>query len=145
MVMSVERGPLGATAEGMKMGPLKILLVDDHPGFLEALAYYLSKWPHVRVIAQVASGGEALKRVQAKQPDLVLMDLVMEGMDGFETARRIKTLASPPRVVILTVFNEAGYRDRADEAGLDGFLGKSEITAKLMPLIGTLFPDRKIV
>jgi len=124
--------------------PVKILLVDDHADFMETLAYYLAKFPQVRVTAKAGSGEEALKRVQARPPDLVLLDLMMPGMNGFDAARRIKALPKPPRVIILTLFNNAEYRAKADEAGADGFLGKSEITAKLFPLIHALFPERTV-
>ena len=126
----------------MKKEPLKILLVDDHPDFMETLVYYLEKFPAVRVVAKAQSGEEGLKRVQAKRPDLVLMDLMMAGMNGIETMRRIKALPQAPRVIILTLFNDTAYHAQAEEAGADGFLGKAEITAKLFSLIHSLFPER---
>lgn len=128
----------------MKLGPLKILLVDDHQDFMDTLTYYLDKFPPVRVIAKARSGEEALKWIQTKKPDLVLVDLMMDTMNGIETTRRIKALVPSPRVVILTVFNDAEYHAEAEKAGADGFLGKSEITAKLFPLIHRLFPGREL-
>jgi DNA-binding NarL/FixJ family response regulator len=127
----------------MKGEPLKVLLVDDHQDFLDTLAYYLAKFPSVKVLAKARSGEDALKRVQSKPPDLVLMDLMLAGMNGCEVTRRIKSLPQPPRVIIVTLFNNAEYNANAQESGADGFLGKSEITAKLFSLIQSLFPDRK--
>jgi len=72
------------------------------------------------------------------------MDLMLAGMNGCEVTRRIKALPQPPLVVIVTLFNNAEYSANAGEAGADGFLGKSEITSKLFPLIQSLFPDRKL-
>ena len=124
--------------------PVKILLVDDHADFMETLAFYLAKFPQVKVMAKAASGEEALRRVKAKPPDLVLLDLMMPGLNGLDTVRQLKSLSKPPRVIILTLFNNAEYGAKACETGADGFLGKSEITTKLFPLIHSLFPDQAL-
>lgn len=126
------------------MDPLKVLLVDDHPDFLETLVFYLAKFTTVRIVAKIRSGEEAVKRVQAKPPDLVLMDVLLPGMNGFEATRRVKAFLRPPRVIILTLLSDPESRALAEEAGADGFLGKAEITSKLLPKIATLFPDRTL-
>jgi DNA-binding NarL/FixJ family response regulator len=146
---SYEHNPLAkrvdhryATGIAMNREPLRILLVDDHQDFLDTLAYYLGKFPSVRVIGTAVSGEEALKRIKAKQPNLVLIDVTVPDKGGFDVTRQIKALPPPPRVIIITLLNDDESRAMAQEAGADGSLGKWEITTKLFALIREFFPDR---
>lgn len=125
------------------MKPLQILLVDDHADALEAIAYYLSLFPDFFVAGKADTGEKAVELVRARPVDLVLMDLFMPTMNGDEATRLIKALPRPPRVVIVTLYSDVESRAGAREAGADGFLGKSEITSRLLPLIQKLFPERK--
>jgi DNA-binding NarL/FixJ family response regulator len=74
------------------------------------------------------------------QPDLVLMDMVMPGMNGIEATRRIKALKQPPRVVILSLHDNSEYRTAASAMGSDGYISKAEFTERLVPFLRTLFP-----
>lgn len=85
-----------------------------------------------------SSGAEALARVPALQPDLVLVDIAMPEMDGFELARRLKSQGIPPRVVMVTIHDDASYRAAAGEAGADGFICKSDFTLQFLALLHEL-------
>ncbi|MCI0390916.1 MAG: response regulator transcription factor [Acidobacteria bacterium] len=118
---------------------MRILLVDDNPKFLEAASRFLSVVPEVEIVACVFSGREAVEQSAQLQPDLVLMDLVMPGMDGLAATREIKAQPDAPRVIIVTLHKHQEYRAAAEAVGADGFLSKSEFGAQLLLLIRALF------
>jgi two-component system invasion response regulator UvrY len=122
------------------MNSIRTLLVDDNLDFLQSAAEFLSAYPEIVVVGRAMSGDEALNQVRQLKPDLVLLDLRMPGINGLEAMRRIKQLAHPPRIMILTIHNGPDYRARAEEAGADGFVGKSQMGVDLLPLILGLFP-----
>jgi DNA-binding NarL/FixJ family response regulator len=120
----------------------RILAVDDSPIFLEAAMSLLAAVGGIEVVGTANSGHEALERVDDLEPDLVLLDLDMLGMGGLEVARRLAGRPARPRVVIMTIYAEEAYRRAALKAGADGFLRKSELEDRLLPLIRALLPDR---
>lgn len=123
------------------MQPIHVLIVDDNPIFIEAARRFFSAEPWLEVIGHALSGREALKMVTALQPDLVLMDYVMPGMNGLEATGRIKARPDAPRVVILTLHNLPEYRAQAETVQADGFVSKAEFGRDLLPLIQTLFAE----
>ena len=132
------RLPLGT---GSVRPRVRILLVDDSPDFRRQAARFLAAEPGFEVIAFAASGAEALEKSEQFKPDVVLMDLSMPGMNGFEATRRIKARAGAPRVVIMTLNGGAPYRAFSEAALADGFLSKAEFVEDARTLIRNLFPD----
>jgi DNA-binding NarL/FixJ family response regulator len=106
------------------MSPLRILLVDDHLLFREGLARLLDAQPDFEVVGEAADGLEALERVRALRPDVVLMDLRMPGCDGLEATRRIKRELSSVQVVVLSVSDDEQDFFAAIRYGADGYLVK---------------------
>ncbi len=119
---------------------IRVLLVDDSPDFLKSAGRFLSLQPSLQVVGSATSGKEALKQIPQLAPHLVLLDWAMPEMSGLEALRRIKARESPPRVVMLTLYDIVQYRRAAQLAGADGFLCKTEWSAQLMPLVHCLFP-----
>ncbi len=113
----------------------RILLVDDSEEFLEAAERFLASEPDLEIVGKARSGEEALALIETTQPDLVLMDVAMPGMNGLEATRRIKGQTKAPKVVMLTLYDNPEYRMVAAENGADGFVTKSEFTVHLRPLI----------
>lgn len=122
---------------------VRTVIVDDNSAFLNVLSRLLATGGLVEVVARAMNGREALQEVSRHKPDLVLIDMVMPEIDGLEATRRMKQSQTPPRVVILTVFDHPEYRRAAAEAGADDFLPKGRLTQQLLPAITKLFPDRK--
>ncbi len=118
---------------------LKVLLVDDSPTFLAAAQRQLSYQTGIQFVGSAASGSEALRLIPECTPDLVLMDIVMPDMNGIDATRRIKRHANSPRVVMLTLHDNAEYRYYAQLAGADGFIAKSDLEVALPAMIERLF------
>lgn len=114
---------------------LRILLVDDNPGFLKTASQFLSQHSGVEVVGRAESGPEAIRKVKELAPDLVLMDLRMPQMNGIEATRRIKAQPNSPRVIILTLQHGLDYTLAAQEAGADGLIPKDDFAKSLPPLV----------
>ena len=130
------RAPLAAqVAVSVKV---KTLLVDDNAAFLATTGRFLTLQAF-DIIGEAHTGPDAIRLAEAREPDLVLLDLEMSGLDGLDALRTIKALPNPPRVIIVTLHDQDEYRTAAQELGADGFVTKREITTALMPLVRRLF------
>jgi DNA-binding NarL/FixJ family response regulator len=121
---------------------IRVLLVDDNSAFLEAAARFLATDPQIQVVGAVSSGAKALEQVKLLHPNLVLMNLTMDGMNGLEATRHLKAGLDPPRVIILTLYDNPEYRTAAELACADGFVAKSDLGDNLLPFIHHLFPGQ---
>ena len=120
-----------------------VLLVDDHPQNLELLEIYMEDLPEVRVVT-ATNGLEAMARVAEESPDLILLDIMMPKMSGFEVCKRIK---SDPKtrdiiVVMVTALNETSDIERAAECGTDDYISKPIDRKALVGLVRSLFAAR---
>jgi DNA-binding NarL/FixJ family response regulator len=103
---------------------ISIVLADDQPMLRLGFRLVLDAQEDMRVAGEAGDGAAALRLVQAKQPDVVLMDVRMPGMDGIEATRRIVASVSTTRVLILTTFDLDEYAYAGLQAGASGFLLK---------------------
>ncbi|MBI1805876.1 MAG: response regulator transcription factor [Ignavibacteria bacterium] len=124
---------------GLGRSPIRVLLVDDSTVLLQSIDKFLSTFPWINVVGHALSGEEAINMVQETQIDLVLIDIKMPGIGGLEATSVIKARASPPRVLILTLYNNPSYREAAHDAGADGFILKSYFVSDLIPMVRELF------
>lgn len=85
---------------------MKVLIVDDEPPARDRLQHMISGMDNMQVCGQAAHGLEAVNMVQATQPDIVLMDIRMPGMDGLEAARHLSEMDEPPAIIFTTAFSE---------------------------------------
>ncbi|MFA4995183.1 MAG: PleD family two-component system response regulator [Bdellovibrionales bacterium] len=116
----------------------RILIVDDIPVNIRLLAAKLAR--DYYVISTAENGREALKKVDEEKPDIILLDVMMPEMDGFETCRRLKTNPSTAfiPVVMITALSDVADRVRGLAAGADDFLGKPINDLALMARIRSL-------
>jgi DNA-binding NarL/FixJ family response regulator len=103
---------------------VRVLIVDDHPGFRRALTSALRMVKGIEVAGEAGGGEEATVRARQDDPDLVLMDLSMPDFDGIEAMRKIHREQPDLPVVILTAHADPGVEKEAREAGASGFLAK---------------------
>ncbi len=110
---------------------IRVMLADDHPVVREGLRGMLAAEPDIEVVAQAASGAEAIAMAARHQPDVVLMDLRMPGGDGVEATTAILGATPGVRVVVLTTYETDADIVRAVEAGAVGYLLKDTPIAEL--------------
>lgn len=103
---------------------IRVMIIDDHPLFRKGVSQIIDDDPNFEVVGEAASGQEGLDLAEQIQPDLVLLDLNMKGMDGLETLRRFKQTDLLARYVILTVSDAEDDLMEALKAGADGYLLK---------------------
>ncbi|MBW3576873.1 MAG: response regulator transcription factor [Actinobacteria bacterium] len=113
------------------MSPRRVLVVDDHALFREGLAAILASLPDVVVVGSASDGTEAISAVEELQPDIVLMDLHMPGMNGVEATRRITAGWPHIAVLVLTMLEDDRSVFAALEAGAHGYLLKESGRAEL--------------
>ena len=121
---------------------MRVLLVDDSAGVLRAVTGFLETLPEVEVVGQALSGGDGLRMAKELRPDVVLVDWMMPGMNGLDTARALKALPEAPKVILLSLLNGPEYIADAQAAGADAFLFKGELTDQLPGLLQRLFEHR---
>jgi two-component system, NarL family, response regulator LiaR len=112
--------------------PNTIILVDDHEVVRNGVRAYLETLPDFEVVGESASGDEAIGLVSDLIPDLVLMDLIMPGLDGVETIRRIKKISPRTQVVVLTSYHEDVHIFPALKAGAISYILKDMKMDKLV-------------
>jgi len=117
---------------------LKILLVDDSHTFLTAVQMFLGTLPNVQVVGLAHDGHQALIEAKRLLPDLVLLDIAMPGISGFEVAHALQSCPLPPRIVFLSLHDGSDYRARAHAQGAVGFVSKTDFCVELFPLLETL-------
>jgi DNA-binding NarL/FixJ family response regulator len=105
-------------------GEISVLIVDDHEVVREGLRLSLSRAPHIRVIGEAGDGETALALVQRRNPDVVIMDVRMPGMDGLEATKMIVSQVPDASVLIFTAFSERSLLARGLESGAKGYILK---------------------
>ncbi|GAB4467940.1 MAG: response regulator transcription factor [Armatimonadaceae bacterium] len=128
------------TASGIRPGPIRVLLADDHEMVREGLALILAEEngdgePGIALVGQAADGEEALRLARELRPDVLLMDLVMPRRDGVEVTEILTEEGSPARVLILTSFVDAERIRAAIRAGATGYLLKDMRRADIIRAI----------
>lgn len=120
--------------------PIKVMLIDDHPLFRKGVGQIISDDPAFEVIGEAASGFEGLELAPALEPDIILLDLNMKGMNGLETLRRFKASGLKAHVVIMTVSDAEDDLLEALRSGADGYLLKDmepeDLRANLLKAFG---------
>ncbi|MFB7512952.1 response regulator [Streptomyces sp. NPDC056144] len=108
----------------MSGGPVRVLLVDDQPLVRSGLRMLMAHHPDLEVVGEASTGAEAVRLAGEIDPDVVVMDIRMPGMDGIEATRLITAGPATSRVLVLTTFDEDDHVYGALRAGASGFVLK---------------------
>ena len=117
------------------MSPIKVALVDDQTLFLKGLRLILEGYPEIDIVIEVDNGPDFLAAVAVAQPDVVLLDLKMPGMDGIEVAEKLKAIAPEVKIILLTMHDDEHFIHHVLSFGANGYLLKSEEPAILREAI----------
>jgi DNA-binding NarL/FixJ family response regulator len=120
---------------------MRVLIIDNHPQFRADLKAFINGISGLTVVGEADSGEKAVKMAELISPELILMDLKMDGMDGLQATRQIKSTNPEISIIVLTIYDEDIYRLRAENAGAAAFILKDEIPEKLIPEIARLDAD----
>lgn len=119
----------------MAAATVRVLIADDHDLFVDALRALLETEQGIDVVATAPNGLEAVERAVELEPEVVLMDVSMPVLDGFEATRAIRKRAPGARVLFVTGSNAEEDLERARDAGASGYISKDRIAAELVEAI----------
>ena len=123
--------------------PIRILVADDHPLLREGIAALIGAEPDMQLVAEAATGREALAQFKLKHPDVTLMDLQMPEMGGIEAIVAIRESFPNARVVVLTTYTGDIQVLRALRAGARGYLLKGRVNTELLEVIRAVHRGQK--
>jgi DNA-binding NarL/FixJ family response regulator len=115
--------------------PVRVLIVDDHRLFAESLELILATDGRIEIAGHAGTGEEAIDAARSARPDVVLMDIAMPVMDGFEATRRIASEVPGTAILMLTGSNSRIDVDESRQAGAAGYVTKDRIAAELVGAI----------
>lgn len=117
------------------MKKIRVLIVDDHAVLRAGLRTLLNLQSDFEVVGEASEGPEALEKVQQLQPDVVLMDITLPGMEGLEATKRLKKTHPNVKVLILTMHEDRRYLYSALKAGASGYVVKRAADTELINAI----------
>lgn len=120
---------------------VNVILIDDSKDFIISAKKLLEE-EGIKVIDFALSGKEGIEKVKTLNPDLVFVDIVMPGLDGFSVIREIKKINDSIKTVILTLYDNEEYKKAGDEAGADGFVSKSEFFSGVKETINKILEEK---
>lgn len=116
-------------------GLLRLLVADDHPAILDAVARYVGDEDGIELIGRASNGQEALRMIADRRPDVAILDIRMPGLGGIEILRELASAEFSPAVILYTGFPERSLLLESLDAGARGFLRKEAPLSDLMRAI----------
>ncbi|HEV2693669.1 MAG TPA: response regulator transcription factor [Verrucomicrobiae bacterium] len=119
-------------------GRTKVLIVDDHPLFRSGLRQVIEADARFELLGESGDGGEALKFILEKKPDVAVLDVNLPGLTGLEIAHKLQAKKNSTRIIILTMHKEEEMINRALDSGVGGFVLKENAVADILDAIAAV-------
>jgi DNA-binding NarL/FixJ family response regulator len=123
--------------------PIEVFLADDHAVMRDGLRLLIETQPDLRVIGEAASGREAVRKLQAHCPDVLIMDIAMADLNGIEATRHVRALCPDARVLVLSMYSTEEHVARALQAGALGYVVKEAAGAEVLDAIRAVHAGRQ--
>jgi DNA-binding NarL/FixJ family response regulator len=123
----------------------RVFLVDDHPLVREWLGSLIERQPDLAVCGHAETSGAAYAEISRLQPDVAVVDLSLADGSGLELIKQLQALPQPPRVLVLSMHDEAIYAERALRAGAAGYVMKRSATGRIIDAIRQVLQGRVYV
>jgi DNA-binding NarL/FixJ family response regulator len=114
---------------------IKVLIADDHKMFRQGLRMLFEMEPDIKIVGEARDGFEAEQLADSLQPDVILMDINMPGLDGMEATRRILKAQPDAAIILLTMFREDEHVFQAIKAGAQGYVLKDADSTEVMKAV----------
>ncbi|MBI4728727.1 MAG: response regulator transcription factor [Acidobacteria bacterium] len=124
---------------------IRVLIADDHAVVRQGIRMVLETDPQLKVVADVASGEEAIEKVHELRPDVVVMDVAMPGLSGFEATQRIHEAHADVKILALTVHDSEAYIFQMLRAGAVGYVLKRAPAAEVIEAVKAAFRGEAIL
>lgn len=118
--------------------PAEIFLVDDHPVVRMGLRHLFEQFNHLSIAGEAESGEKALPQLLDLTPDLAIVDISLDGMDGIELTRRLTAERPEVRVLIVSMHDDIYYVEQALEAGASGYVLKDKVNKVLLEAVESI-------
>ncbi|MGB0523883.1 MAG: response regulator [Flammeovirgaceae bacterium] len=120
------------------MQKTKLIIVDDHGLLLDSLAQMFNREPNLEVIGVATNGNELLELLTDQQPDIVILDIDMPGMDGIDTTRMLRKKYPALKIIISTMYNTQVFVQLLMQLGVNGYVLKKSKTKELLTAINVV-------
>lgn len=119
---------------------IRIMIVDDHPLLRDAVSTLISETPELEftVVGMAGDADNALSEIKTSSVDMIVVDISLGGLDGIELIKTIRSLGCEARILVLSMYDELLYAERAIEAGADGYVMKNQEPSEIFHAICTV-------
>lgn len=123
-----------------RSSPIRTILVDGSVECLAGLEKWLGTLPTLEIVGKAGTGVDAVEQCRALRPDLVLMDVTLPVMNGYDATARIKEGGDCPRIILMSFFDVGEASGNGDQWKADAILNKDALYQELIPIVMRLFP-----
>jgi two-component system response regulator DevR len=127
------------------MDTIRVLIADDHPALRRGLRSLLALYPDIEVVGEAADGSAALRAAVEFSPDVILLDVLLPGPDGFEVAQRLRQLVPTSKIAMLTAYDNDEYVLRALRAGAYAYILKNTSDKSLVENIRLVHQGKRLL
>jgi DNA-binding NarL/FixJ family response regulator len=125
----------GISPEKRRMEAIRLLLVDDNPGFLHILSRFLGRHSDLKIVGQAQTADVGLALAAREAPDIVVLDLALDDTPAMRAVAQMRTALPHAWIVVLTLWDSEVYHRASLDAGADRFVSKVAMAADLLPAI----------